>query len=303
MNAIMYHYVRPKNYSKFKKIKYLDFDLFKRQLDYFEKKFGILTTDEFVNNYNKKINTDKVVLTFDDGLKDHYNFVFPELKKRKINAFFFICNDQYKSNDVLPVHKIHHLISEFNSQTLLKKALKIISTNDLDNKLINEFDKEIYKNQINNDYDFQFKRLFNYYLKYDKVNLILNELSLDLFDFQELSNILYLKLSELIEMENDGNIIGGHTVSHKVLSRLDKEDQFYEIKSNLDFLMNNLKMITKSFCYPYGGKNSYNNNTIEILNDLSFHHAFAVNDTEINNHNFNFKFELNRIDCNKFLNI
>ena len=303
MNVIMYHYVRPKNLTKYKKINYLDLNLFIKQLEFFEKNYGIINTDEFNENLENKINSNKVILTFDDGLKDHYQYIFPELNKRKITGFFFICNKPYKSNNVLSVHKIHHLISEFSSKNLLKKALDIISTNDLDYNLIKEFDKEIYKSQINNDQDFQFKRLFNYYLKYDKVDLILNELSSNLIDFEQLCHNLYLSISELTEMEDNGNVIGGHTYSHKVLSRLNFEEQFSEINSNLDFLNLHFKMKIKSFCYPYGGKNSYNNETIQILNNLKFKHAFAVNDLEINDDNIYNNFELNRLDCNKYLNI
>ena len=47
MKAIMYHYVQDFN-SDFPYFKFLDFENFKRQLDYFESEFGFIEQDEFM---------------------------------------------------------------------------------------------------------------------------------------------------------------------------------------------------------------------------------------------------------------
>ena len=80
----MYHYVRPSN-KKNGNLRYLDKDHFQVQLDFFEKNYGFLSQEEFMYNFKNKIITKKVLLTFDDGLKDHYNYVFPILKERNIS--------------------------------------------------------------------------------------------------------------------------------------------------------------------------------------------------------------------------
>ena len=61
----------------------------------------------------------------------------------------------------------------------------------------------------------------------------------------------------------------------------------------INILPKNLKL----FCYPYGYKMSYNKTTLKILDKFNFDFAFIFD----NKMNLNYKkFELSRIDCNKF---
>ena len=76
MKIITYHYIR--DYSReFPYFNSLYKKKFLKQLDYFEKKFGIIKNE---NEIYKKNN--KVLLTFDDGLKEHL-YAAKELAKEK----------------------------------------------------------------------------------------------------------------------------------------------------------------------------------------------------------------------------
>ena len=84
MKAIMYHYVREfdKNHPNFR---FLDVENFRKQLDYFEKNYGFVSKaewDDFINKGILNVAQDKVVLTFDDAMRCHFDYVFPELEKR-----------------------------------------------------------------------------------------------------------------------------------------------------------------------------------------------------------------------------
>ena len=82
MKIITYHYIR--DYSReFPYFNSLYKKKFLKQLDYFEKKFGIIKNE---NEIYKKNN--KVLLTFDDGLKEHL-YAAKELAKRKRIEIFF----------------------------------------------------------------------------------------------------------------------------------------------------------------------------------------------------------------------
>ena len=85
----MYHYVRPisQNYPYFKN---LDIETFKRQLDYFEDEYGFISKEDYFYAIKNRKKIDGVVLSFDDGLKDHYLHVLPELKKRNLWGTFYI---------------------------------------------------------------------------------------------------------------------------------------------------------------------------------------------------------------------
>ena len=81
----MYHYVRPFDYA-YPYLNSLDLNVFKRQLDYFERKYGFLSQQEYKDAVSEGENPTGVVLTFDDGLKDHVRYVAPELKKRGLRS-------------------------------------------------------------------------------------------------------------------------------------------------------------------------------------------------------------------------
>ena len=83
LNVITYHYVRKIKKSKYSNLKGLEFSLFKKQINFFKKNFEIISMEQFLNeDYNKK--KKNILLTFDDGLNDHYKFVFPfDVKKSK----------------------------------------------------------------------------------------------------------------------------------------------------------------------------------------------------------------------------
>jgi len=71
---------------------------------------------------------------------------------------------------------------------------------------------------------------------------------------------------------------------------------YYEIESLFD-----LQSDIDFFCYPYGGKNSYNYNTIKILKKLKFKQAYSVESKDITKHKLSTNnLELPRYDCNLF---
>ena len=112
----MYHYIRKKN-EELPFFKFLNIQNFKKQLDYFDEKNSFMTKDEFYEVIiDKKYLNNKIILTFDDGLIDHYDYVLPELKKRNLWGMFFIPSGQYKKKELLHPHRIHFLLGKYGGQ-------------------------------------------------------------------------------------------------------------------------------------------------------------------------------------------
>ena len=96
-------------------------------------------------------------------------------------------------------------------------------------------------------------------------------------------------------------VVGSHSESHPLLSRLPYKKQFNEIKNSKIFLENIINKKIETFCYPYGSKLSYNKNTIKILKNLKYKLAFSVEHRDISTNDINKKpYELPRYDCNLF---
>ena len=109
--VVMYHYVRPQRDAN-KGLYFLEIENFIKQLDFFETQYGFVGRDEWENFVQNQSHCPSgVLLTFDDGLIDHYNNVLPILNDRGIWAMFFVSSLPLNRKVSLSVHKVHYLLS------------------------------------------------------------------------------------------------------------------------------------------------------------------------------------------------
>lgn len=106
MKPVMYHYVRQAR-PDLPHLPYLDVANFRRQRDYFEATYGIVDRDSFESWLEGGDAPAGVVLTFDDGLRDHIDIVLPVIKERGLFALFYACSLPILTERILDVHKVH----------------------------------------------------------------------------------------------------------------------------------------------------------------------------------------------------
>ena len=108
IKAVMYHYVRLPS-AEAPRLKFLHFEHFCRQLDTFAASSQLITRAQFdaALSGTEPVPTNGIVLTFDDGLSDHYQFVFPELKRRGLWGIFYVNTGPLTGGGLLAVHMIH----------------------------------------------------------------------------------------------------------------------------------------------------------------------------------------------------
>ena len=94
--TVNYHYVRPIKNSRYPNLKGLEIKEFINQIKYL-KKYNIISGNDLIDRiiYKQKLPKRSCLLTFDDGYKDHYKYVMPELIKNKISGFFFSLCGKY----------------------------------------------------------------------------------------------------------------------------------------------------------------------------------------------------------------
>ena len=145
LTIVMYHYVRPIANSDFPGIKGLELQGFKRQLD-FLRKYSIVGTEQVIDAVltSKRLPSDACWLTFDDGYKDHFRYVLPELLKRDLSGAFFPPRVAIENNSMLDVNSIHHILSCANDikqlvNELNKSCVSLGFSDDLLKSLYNQF--------------------------------------------------------------------------------------------------------------------------------------------------------------------
>lgn len=302
MKAVMYHYVRKED-PAFPSFQFLHINDFKKQLDYFSKKFTILHPDVLKESIATGKNADGIILTFDDGLKDHYDFVMPELLKRGLSAIFYVSTAVYETQKILGVHRLHLLLGGFGSEAVYRELIKLVTDEMLSHAHVEEFQTIPYSLQNNDGYTSVVKRMMNYFISYQYREAILDQLMEDFFggDSQLLPSF-YLSKSEIKNMYDAGMVIGSHTETHPVLSKLSYREQEQEIHRSFNFLEKTcINLPYKTFCYPYGGFHSFTNETEQILADHNCLYSFNVEARDITDQDVqNRPQALPRYDCNNF---
>lgn len=295
MKSIMYHYIRNKN----KLFPY--YDILEKK-DYIKqiKKFS---KTGLINSYEELfLDNDKYLPTFDDGIKDHI-YAAEILRKYNAVGLFFIPTSPLKNNEILDVHKTHLIVGKIKGLEALNELEKYLNKNKIKN-YYNQKEKVKYgmAYKENNDelYKNEFKKIMNYYGNLKLKHKILDYL-LKKFEIYIKPKDYYLNKKEIRYLSSLGMIIGSHSESHTLLSRLTFKKQFEEIKNSKIFLEKIINKNIDTFCYPYGGKISYNRNTLKILKKLKFKLAYTVEYRDINFKDIKNKpYELPRYDCNLF---
>lgn len=302
MKAIMYHYVKERSAAS-PHFRFLDFRNFKRQLDFFDANYGFVTFEEwcrYLSEGSMPSVEGKVLLTFDDALSCHFKYVFPELESRRLWGTFYIPTSPYTDGRVLDVHRIHLLCGAFEGKPLLDLALSIVSADMISADIPEAFDKNTYSSQVNNDGISEFKRLLNYFVDYKYRSEVIDAIAEKLGVHFEASTF-YMTPDQIAGMASANMLIGSHTSSHPVMSRLSAGDQSLEIESSFEFLSSICRLPLRTYCHPYGGFHSFNEHTIRLLDQHRVDFSFNVESREINSRDqLSCRQFLPRFDCNEF---
>lgn len=290
---VMYHYIRDSWKTEYPGIKACSISKFNRQINQLLKSRKPTSFKEIIES---GIKGNQFILTFDDGLKDHFSNAFPILKKKEIIGCFNTPTQPLEEKIVLDVHKIHFLSAKLGkafNKKVLNKIYKI-------NKSVLSLKKsEIMASfrvyPYDNEEDRKIKYILNYKLENEIKHNILEELFNEVIpDSHNFSKELYLSWDEIKEMHEEGMEFGAHSHRHLVLSHLDKEEMYEDIVISKKLIETKLKSRLNVFCYPYGDKYSFNNITISIIKKLGF--SFGVSAIKGINEKYFDNFRIRRMD-------
>lgn len=269
LTIIMYHYIRPIIGKKRQNIKGLDYKNFIKQLDHLEENYKIISVEEilFLINKNKSIPKNSCWLTFDDGLKDHFEYVYPELKKRGLQGSFFPSSDPILKNKILEVHMIQHILAKCKNINLLKKEIVqfCLESSWSNNEIKKSEKKYSIPNRFDDETTSYIKRMLQFVIPKNIRSEIIKLLFKKYVQVSQKNFVmeLYMSTNNLKELVDNGMYVGIHGAKHQLLNKISFNEQKKEIQSSLDFL----KVISSKkkdwvMCYPFG---AYNKETLLII--------------------------------------
>ncbi|MAN80232.1 MAG: polysaccharide deacetylase [Rhodospirillaceae bacterium] len=275
LTIVMYHYVRPIASSPWPGIKGIETARFERQLDHIQANYNPVSLARVIaaRDGGEPLPENPLVLTFDDGYKDHYQHVFPALLRRGLTGAFFPPTSVVYARDILDVNKVHFVLASQDDPHPLGEA---IDAAVLDHRETHDLDTpEAYRACLAKADDFDpaeviyVKRMLQHGLPEDLRREIADALFRQFVsnDPKDFADTLYMNRDDLAALAAAGMEIGSHGDAHPWLNTLPAEAQRNDIESSLR-LIDDLGIARDGFlfCYPYG---AYNDDTLKILTDLN----------------------------------
>jgi peptidoglycan/xylan/chitin deacetylase (PgdA/CDA1 family) len=274
--SVMYHYVRDSAATRFPRIRALSPDLFEQQLDWLQRGYTLIGVEEIETALagGTPLPERAALLTFDDGFTDHYETVFPILRRRGLRGVFFLSRRPYETPSVLGVHKVQFLLAHLGAQALAdsvraerEPAMAAAAAGR---------DAVFGADHWEHADERSIKTLLNYELPIEEAGRILDVLFDRHIGSQEaFTRDLYLRTPMIAEMASGGMSFGYHTHSHRMLSRLTEAEQERELQDGVGWIKQLTGQSRVSFCYPWGGAKTYNRQTVSLLERYGYSVAFT----------------------------
>ncbi len=274
LTIVMYHYVRDLARSRFPDIKGRDVAEFRKQLEYIEANYTVVTAEEVMAaSLNETVLPSNACwLTFDDGYLDHFTCALPLLNEFGFQGSFFPPVKTIIERDVLDVNKVHFILASGVEIGGLVEALQgAFETKRRDDPRLGAWGAYRDKFAKANAYDSAdvvfFKRMLQVGLPEDVRHGICDALFSEFVGLEPsaFANELYMSEDQIKMLTRSGMYVGSHGNAHYWLDSLDRAAQEEEVDLALRFL-ERVGAPTERWvmCYPYG---AYNAGLLDVLAD------------------------------------
>ena len=276
LTVMMYHYVRDPgdNAEAGSGISGMSVQAFETQLDTLAQQHTFVTWPDvrMALQEAKPLPRSACLLTFDDGVLDHYINVFRVLRNRNISGLFFVI-DRLGDDGLVLAHKIHFLLAKLGLPELREAVWE----------KLNPVQREQFM-QAENHYKVKYPantldsriNLLKAALQRDlstEVNMLLSDLfEMHVGSESETARNYYLNLAQIREMSAGGMHFGGHSHNHPWFDWIDAEARTAEIKASAKWL-EQFESRPWAFAYPYGG---LSDDSPDILKQHGFVAAFTT---------------------------
>ncbi len=280
MKPIMYHYVRPAA-PGMPHFPYLSLANFTRQLDWLAAKHQFVSCQEFCAWIEGGQAPSGVLLTFDDGLRDHIDCVLPALRTRNLWGLFYVPSKPIAEGRLLDVHKVHLALGRLGGAAVLT-WLEQNAPNILPPPEERDGCTSHYATQSSDAATKFVKQLFNWRLSAEERAQPLDEL-LE-FAFSGCSpqwHDVYLDELGVRTLVHAGMGVGPHSHSHEAASRLPVEHQRNEIALSCTVIERIGGSRIWGYCHPHGSPDAFLEQTEEAIAEAGCPFAFAVRPFDI----------------------
>ncbi len=211
--------------------------IFENDLDFLLRTYKPVSVNDIYDHLQgiKKLPRYSFFISFDDGLTEFKQYVWPVLIRKGISAALFV-NPAFVDNKELFFRFKAGILIDFiknNKNTkLLNEANKVFSSIIESVDGLENFVRGVNYAQSNflNDLATYFNIDFNNYLEKHKP---------------------YLGKADLEELKEQGVHIGAHSTNHPLFSQLKHNEQVNQLQQSVDWVKHNFNQNINTFAYPF----------------------------------------------------
>jgi peptidoglycan/xylan/chitin deacetylase (PgdA/CDA1 family) len=279
---VMYHYIRDLPHTPFPRIKGMLIKDFRQQLAALQQCYEMATLESALDFLRGVYHPsrDLCLLTFDDGLKEHYTDVMPLLVEHKVQGLFFVITSCLQDARVASVHMNHFLMAALEFEHYQRVFCQTLGDVAPHLGAAMEVDAEVARRTYRWDTPDVacFKYVFNFMIDSDIRDQVVKALfEKHIADEAAFSSTLYVSWEEARQMQAAGMLLGGHSHQHKPLATISSEESLWDLGTCQRLLTERLHpQILWPFCYPYGKRVSFTDTTVRQLTHLGVVCAFST---------------------------
>lgn len=302
LHIVMYHYVRDLPRTRYPRIRGLLVDQFRHQVEFLRTNFEMATLESalrFLGGYYTP-SRDLCLLTFDDGLREHFTEVLPILAKYRIQGLFGVITGCVEERRVAPVHMSHFLAAQFGDEVYAREfdtAYTFLYSSSLQSFRVDRENAQ--RSYPLDEPDVAvFKWLINFQLPEQRRDETIRRLFVRHCGPEcAFAQDLYMSWPEIRMLQAAGMLISGHSHRHRPLSVLTPDELDRDIKTSAGLLrQRTAHQDLWPFSYPYGKRNSFSPAVIAKLRAAGFDCGLSTESGR--NVALSPRFELCRTDCN-----
>ena len=231
---------------------------FESQMSFLRERNLAVSLTEVLNRYEqgKFFDRDQVAVTFDDGFRNNATVAAPILERHGIPAIFYVSTGMIGSSRMFWVDQIEDLINRSEKSEICvllgdKRKLFSLSTNHKKVFAIEEI-KSFCKRASDSD-----------------KNQVIAALALETGVSPSIAsspNSATMSWNDVRALDRSPLfLIGGHSIYHRILSRLPEDEMHREIDGSLQTLERELAHPVIHYAYPEGQAEHYNESVIAHL--------------------------------------
>lgn len=260
LTVVNYHHVRAAPDPEFPRLHGLTLAQFRAQLDALAREFDMVAPEdlEAALTAGEPMPERACLLTFDDGLRDHYETVFPELRERGLRALFFICTAPLTERILLTVHRAHLLSGRFGYLELREELLAAARAAGAPPPGRESAERAPLQYRYDDRETAEVKYYLNFQLRPEQRERTLRTVFRSRLGADpEYVTRHYMSPAEVCRLRRAGMTVGLHSHGHLPLAAVPEAEMREDLRQNREHLVRLLGESPRWISYPYGGPDAW----------------------------------------------